>query len=75
MFYLFTFKSGSVQNTRPSTFPELGLFSLSSFRAEGVTITIKIGWIIPINCYACSYQSMCVTARRRLREGLLNPNF
>ncbi len=34
MLFVFTIISGSVPNRRPSPLPELGLFSLSSFRGE-----------------------------------------
>ncbi len=37
--FLFTLKSGSVQNTRPSSLPSTAFLPLSSFRGEDVTKT------------------------------------
>ncbi len=39
---LFAFNSGSVLNRRPSPLPEVGIFSLSSFRAEDITVATQI---------------------------------
>ncbi len=37
MLFLFAFKLGSVPNRRTSPLPELGFFSLSSFRGDDIT--------------------------------------
>ncbi len=52
MLFLFTFKSGSVLNRRPSPLPEYGLFSLSSFRGEDATPPC-----------ACEYRLLMATER------------
>ncbi len=39
---LFAFNSGSIPNRRPSPLPNLGIFSISSFRVEVITVATQI---------------------------------